>query len=96
MFEFEGKITESERMIGIQPKSYELVGLALAGTCMGFLLPFWVPDLGASVSAQVAMLSRTIRTLTIRQWAGLGFWFGVILVTRGTHLRWRGKLDGGP
>lgn len=83
-------------MAVIHPKSYELVGLALLGTCMGFLLPYWVPDLGASVATQLMTFVRSVQTLTVREWAGLGFWLGVVFVVRGAHLRWRDGLSEGP
>lgn len=75
----------------MQPKTYELLGLALAGICLGFLLPFWVPDVVGTVAGQAALAVRATWSLTPDQYAGIGFWVGALLVARGFLNRWRGR-----
>ena len=86
---------KAKAWIHVQPKTYELLGLALAGTCLGFLLPFWVPDVVGTVAEQAAVAVRISRALTLDQYAGIGFWFGALLVARGFLARWRGRRMGG-
>jgi hypothetical protein len=87
--------TKAITEVHVQPKTYELLGLALAGTCMGFLLPYWVPHAVGSVADQVLVVVRTAPNLTLDQYAGLGFWFGALLVGRGFLRRWRKRRIGG-
>lgn len=82
-------------MTDVQPKTYELLGLALAGTCMGILLPYWVPDVVGSVAGQGLLVVRAVRKLTIDQYAGLGFWLGTLLLVRGFLRRRRNRRPGG-
>lgn len=79
----------------MQPKTYELLGLAIAGTCLGFLLPFWVPDVVGAVIEQAAIVVRTSQNLSLDQYVGLGFWVGTLLVCKGFVGRWRQRrLEG--
>lgn len=79
----------------MQPKTYELLGLTLAGTCVGFLLPFWVPDVVGSVADQALVAVRTVGDLRVDHYAGLGFWFGMLLMIRGFLRRRRKRRPGG-
>ena len=79
----------------MQPKTYELLGLALAGACMGFLLPYWVPNVVGSVADQGLVVVQTVQSLRFDHYAGLGFWFGMLLVIRGFLRRWRNHQPGG-
>lgn len=79
----------------MKPKTYELLGLAIAGTCLGFLLPFWVPDVVGTVLAQARVTLEAIQSLSLARSVGLGFWFGVLLVGKGFLGRWRERRLGG-
>lgn len=82
-------------MTYVQPKTYELLGLALAGTCMGFLLPYWVPDVVGAVFGQAAIVLEATLDLRLDHLVGLGFWLGTLLVIRGFVGRWRDRRIGG-
>lgn len=79
----------------MQPKTYELAGLAIAGTCLGFLLPYWVPDVASSVATQAATAVGLAREFRLDQYVGVGFWLGTLLVFRGFLARWRAATGRG-
>lgn len=67
----------------MRPKTYELFGLALAGACLGFLLPYWVPDVVGSLIGQVLVIVETVGSVRVDHFVGTGFWLGMALVVRG-------------
>lgn len=77
----------------MQPKTYELVGLALAGASLGFLLPYWVPDVVGSVTGQVLLLVETVWSVRLDHVVGVGFWLGLALVARGFLRRRRRAFE---
>ena len=79
----------------MQPKTYELLGLAMAGTCLGFLLPFWVPDVVGTVIGQATILVRMGQNISVDEYVGIGFWVGTLLVCKGFIGRWRQRQRGG-
>lgn len=77
----------------VQPKTYELFGLALAGACLGFLLPYWVPDVVGSVVGQALVIVETVGSVRLDHFVGVGFWLGTALVVLGFLRRRRRAFE---